>query len=255
MERQESAPADSRFAGASDVRRRSRTATEQFWDFLSDIAILPLARGDRLSPAQARVHEPRVAERPRRRVPGRSRCAGRRSSPRTSRASVSTRSSRRAAATSSGSSSPTARSRGARTRRSSRRPLVLTFVDMTLALVVFVWALTQGVLPSLDALGAPAVLRLLVGLRRGRDPPRRGDRRSSRSSPGRAWLLHHFWNRLRDRASHRRSPSSTRRRGTPARSSSGSSPTGASGSRRSGSSSARSASSRASATRSSPRRR
>ena len=32
--------------------------------------------------------------------------------------------------------------------------VVLTFVDMTLALVVFVYALTQGVLPSLDALSA-----------------------------------------------------------------------------------------------------
>ena len=30
--------------------------------------------------------------------------------------------------------------------------VVLTFVDMALALVVFIWALTQGVLPSLDAL-------------------------------------------------------------------------------------------------------
>ena len=32
--------------------------------------------------------------------------------------------------------------------------VVLTFVDMALALVVFGWALTQGVLPSLDALSA-----------------------------------------------------------------------------------------------------
>ena len=76
--------------------------------------------------------------------------------------------------------------------------VVLTFVDMTLAVVVFVWALTQGVLPSLDALSAlpsfdyswavedgvvrpPAVIAAVVVF------------------AGGAWLLHHFWNRLRDR--------------------------------------------------------
>ena len=76
--------------------------------------------------------------------------------------------------------------------------VVLTFVDMTLAVVVFVWALTQGVLPSLDALSAlpsfdyswvvedgvvrpPAVIAAVVVV------------------AGGAWLLHHFWNRLRDR--------------------------------------------------------
>ena len=32
--------------------------------------------------------------------------------------------------------------------------VVLTFVDMTLALLVFGWALTQGVLPSFDPLSA-----------------------------------------------------------------------------------------------------
>src|SRR4026209_2258582 len=32
--------------------------------------------------------------------------------------------------------------------------VVLTFVDMTLALLVFGWALTQGLLPSFDALSA-----------------------------------------------------------------------------------------------------
>lgn len=76
--------------------------------------------------------------------------------------------------------------------------VVLTFVDMTLALVVFLWALTQGVLPSLDALGAlpsfdyswvfdegvihPGAFVALVAI-----------------VAGGAWLLHHFWNRLRAR--------------------------------------------------------
>src|SRR5512144_2296570 len=32
--------------------------------------------------------------------------------------------------------------------------VVLTFVDMTLAVLVFIWALTQGVLPSLDVLSS-----------------------------------------------------------------------------------------------------
>jgi uncharacterized membrane protein YbhN (UPF0104 family) len=76
--------------------------------------------------------------------------------------------------------------------------VVLTFVDMALALAVFVWALTQGVLPSLDALSRlpsfdyswavedgvvrpPAVIAFLV------------------IAGGIALLLHHFWNRLRDR--------------------------------------------------------
>jgi len=75
---------------------------------------------------------------------------------------------------------------------------VLTFVDMTLAAVVFVFALTQGVLPSLDALsalpsfdyswafedgvirpGAVIILAAVVG--------------------GGGLLLYRFWNTLRDR--------------------------------------------------------
>jgi uncharacterized membrane protein YbhN (UPF0104 family) len=76
--------------------------------------------------------------------------------------------------------------------------VVLTFVDLTLGFVVFVWALTQGVLPSLDALGAlpsfdyswvfdegvihPGAFVALVAI-----------------VAGTAWLLHHFWNRLRSR--------------------------------------------------------
>ena len=76
--------------------------------------------------------------------------------------------------------------------------VVLTFVDMALALVVFVWALTQGVLPSLDALSAlpafdyswvfedgvihPGAVIALVAV-----------------AAGGTWLLHHFWNRLRAR--------------------------------------------------------
>jgi uncharacterized membrane protein YbhN (UPF0104 family) len=76
--------------------------------------------------------------------------------------------------------------------------VVLTFVDMTLALLVFGWALTQGVLPSFDALSAlpafdyswafedgvihPAALLVILGV-----------------LAGGAWLLHHFWHRLRRR--------------------------------------------------------
>jgi uncharacterized membrane protein YbhN (UPF0104 family) len=76
--------------------------------------------------------------------------------------------------------------------------VVLTFVDMALALLVFVWALTQGVLPSIDALGAlpsfdyswvfdegvihPAAFVVIVAVV---------------ATAG--WLLHHFWDRLRAR--------------------------------------------------------
>ncbi|MCZ7587867.1 MAG: flippase-like domain-containing protein [Gaiella sp.] len=76
--------------------------------------------------------------------------------------------------------------------------VVLTFVDMTLAVVVFVFALTQGVLPSLDVLSSlpsfeygwavedgvvrpPAVILFVAVVVVG------------------AWLLHHFWNRLREK--------------------------------------------------------
>lgn len=76
--------------------------------------------------------------------------------------------------------------------------VVLVFVDLTLSLIVFVLALTQGVLPSLDALSAlpsfdyswafedgvvrpPAVIAVVVVV------------------AGGALLLHHFWNRLRER--------------------------------------------------------
>jgi len=76
--------------------------------------------------------------------------------------------------------------------------VVLTFVDMALALLVFVWALTQGVLPSIDALGAlpsfdyswvfdegvihPGAFVAIVTI-----------------AAAAAWLLHHFWDRLRAR--------------------------------------------------------
>ena len=76
--------------------------------------------------------------------------------------------------------------------------VVLTFVDMTLAVVVFVFALTQGVLPSLDVLSSlpsfdygwavqdgvvrpPAVILFVAVVVVG------------------TWLLHHFWNRLREK--------------------------------------------------------
>ena len=74
--------------------------------------------------------------------------------------------------------------------------IVLTFVDMALALLVFVYALTQGLLPSLDVLSSlpafdyrwavqdgvvrpPAVILFLAVV------------------AGGTLLLHHFWNRLR----------------------------------------------------------
>lgn len=76
--------------------------------------------------------------------------------------------------------------------------VVLTFVDMALALVVFVYALTQGLLPSLDALSAlpsfeygwafengvihPAAVLAILAV-----------------AAGGTWLLYHFWNRLRTR--------------------------------------------------------
>jgi uncharacterized membrane protein YbhN (UPF0104 family) len=75
---------------------------------------------------------------------------------------------------------------------------VLTFVDITLATFVFVWALTQGVLPSLDALSRlpsfdyswavedgvirPGALLILVAV-----------------VGGGALLLRRYWNALRDR--------------------------------------------------------
>jgi uncharacterized membrane protein YbhN (UPF0104 family) len=76
--------------------------------------------------------------------------------------------------------------------------VVLTFVDFTLAFAMFGWALTQGLLPSFDALDAlpsfdyswmfedgvvhPGVVVALVAI-----------------VAGGAFLLHHFWNRLRAR--------------------------------------------------------
>ena len=76
--------------------------------------------------------------------------------------------------------------------------VVLTFVDMALALGMFVYALTQGVLPSLDVLGSlpsfdyswafedgvihPGALLAIIAV-----------------AAGGIWLLHHSWHRLRDR--------------------------------------------------------
>ena len=75
---------------------------------------------------------------------------------------------------------------------------VLTPVDMALSLAVFVWALTQGLLPSLDALSAlpsfdyswafqdgvihPGVVIALVVV-----------------VAGATWLLNRYWDRLRAR--------------------------------------------------------
>jgi uncharacterized membrane protein YbhN (UPF0104 family) len=74
----------------------------------------------------------------------------------------------------------------------------LTPVDLTLSLAVFVWAITQGLLPSLDALSAlpsfdyswafedgvihPGVVIALVAI-----------------AAGGAWLLNRYWDRLRAR--------------------------------------------------------
>ena len=130
-----------------------RTATESFWDFLSDIAILPLLAGDRLPPGQARVHEPRVAERPRGRVPG---------------PAVRWRPILAAYVSGVGINAivPARAGDVVRVFLAHRAipgssyttivssTVVLTFVDMSARDVVFAWALTQGVLPSLDALSA-----------------------------------------------------------------------------------------------------
>jgi uncharacterized membrane protein YbhN (UPF0104 family) len=75
--------------------------------------------------------------------------------------------------------------------------VVLTFVDIALATAVFLWAVTQGLLPSLDALSSlpsfdyswvfedgvihPGAVIALVAI-----------------VAGAAWLLHHFWSRLRE---------------------------------------------------------
>ena len=76
--------------------------------------------------------------------------------------------------------------------------VVLTFVDMALALAMFVYALTQGVLPSLDVLDSlpsfeygwafedgvihPGALLAILAV-----------------VAGGAWLLHRSWHRFRDR--------------------------------------------------------
>ena len=76
--------------------------------------------------------------------------------------------------------------------------IVLTFVDMALSLAVFVWALTQGLLPSLDALSAlpsfdyswafedgvihPGVVIAIVAV-----------------GAAAIWLLNRYWDRLRAR--------------------------------------------------------
>jgi len=76
--------------------------------------------------------------------------------------------------------------------------VVLTFVDMALALLVFVWALTQGVLPSIDALGALPSFDYSWVFDEGVIHPGAFVAIVAIAAAG-AWLLHHFWDRLRAR--------------------------------------------------------
>ena len=76
--------------------------------------------------------------------------------------------------------------------------VVLIFVDMTLALLVFAWALTQGVLPSLDALGALPAFDYSWVFDEGVIHPGAVIAFVAVVAGG-TWLLHHFWNRLRAR--------------------------------------------------------
>jgi len=76
--------------------------------------------------------------------------------------------------------------------------VVLTFVDMALALLVFVWALTQGVLPSIDALGALPSFDYSWVFDEGVIHPGAFVAIVAIAAAG-ACLLHHFWDRLRAR--------------------------------------------------------
>lgn len=174
-----------------------RTATEQFWDFLSEIALLPLltAIGCHLlklcctSRAWRNVLKAAYPGEP---VPWREIFASYVSGvgvnavvPARAGDAVRVFLAHRAIP---GSSYTTIVS----------STVVLTFVDMALAIVVFVYALTQGVLPSLDALSAlpsfdyswafedgvihPGALLLILGV-----------------VAGGVFLLSTFWQRLRAR--------------------------------------------------------
>ena len=129
---------------------------------------------------------------------------------------------------------------------------VLAIVDMTLAGLLFLWALTQGLLPSADSLpnlpgfdfgwlfDNPVAAQILVlAAVLGADRASSSGRATRSTTSG--------------TASARRSPSCARRGAGCAPSSRGSSATGRCGSRRSGSSSARSASTSRSAMRCSSR--
>jgi len=174
-----------------------RQATESFWDFLSEIAVLPLLAAIgchllKLACTSRAWRNVLAAAYPDARVPWRPIAAAYVSGvgvnaiiPARAGDAVRVFLAHRAVP---GSSYTTIVS----------STVVLTFVDMALALVVFAWALTQGVLPSLDALSAlpsfeygwafedgvihPGALLLILGV-----------------SAGGAWLLHHFWYRLRAR--------------------------------------------------------
>ncbi len=174
-----------------------RQATEQFWEFLSDIALLPLAAAIgchllKLACTSRAWRNVLTAAYPDLEVPWRPILAAYVSGvgvnaivPARAGDAVRIFLAHRAIP---GSSYTTIVS----------STVVLTFVDMALALVVFVYALTQGVLPSLDALSAlpsfdyswafedgvihPGALLAILAV-----------------AAGGAWLLHHFWHRLRQR--------------------------------------------------------
>jgi uncharacterized membrane protein YbhN (UPF0104 family) len=76
--------------------------------------------------------------------------------------------------------------------------VVLTFVDLALAALVFVWALTQGVLPSLDALDRLPAFDYSWAVEDGVIRPGAVLALAAVVAGG-GWLLHHFWNRLRAR--------------------------------------------------------
>ena len=151
-------------------------AIEAFWDYLASVQLLPLALAIALPRREARLHEPCLAQRPRRRLSRTSACAGARSSPRTPRASASTRVFPARAGDVVRLTSPTGRSRARRTRRSSLDAWCSRSSTSLCALALFAWALTQGVLPGPRRPPVAAELRLRVVPP---SPARRRDRCSS----------------------------------------------------------------------------
>jgi glycosyltransferase 2 family protein len=76
--------------------------------------------------------------------------------------------------------------------------VVLTFVDLALATFVFVWALTQGVLPSLDALSALPSFDYSWAVEDGVVRPGPVIALAALAAVG-VWMLNRYWDRLRAR--------------------------------------------------------